>query len=150
MAGSDRSKRLRAGPIRLAGCWPRTSSFPSRNTPISQLDAFGVNVSLDDFGIGQTSLEYLSALPIDELKIDKTFVLDMLTNDTHAAIVRSIIDLGHNLGLRVVAEGIESAAVLHALDELGCDDAQGFFLARPMLVSDLARFLAATRQVLRT
>jgi diguanylate cyclase (GGDEF)-like protein len=110
---------------------------------LSQLDAFGVNISLDDFGIGQTSFEYLSALPIDELKIDKTFVSDMIENSTHAAIVRSIIDLGHNLGLRVVAEGIETAEVLRALSQLDCDDAQGFFIARPMPASDLSRFLAA-------
>jgi diguanylate cyclase (GGDEF)-like protein len=110
---------------------------------LSQLDAFGVQVSLDDFGTGQTSLRYLTSLPIDELKIDMSFVTDMLENPSHAAIVRAIIDLGHNLGLRVVAEGIETRDVFRALHESGCDIAQGFLLSRPMPVGDLPRFFAA-------
>ncbi len=119
---------------------------PARSAiALSRLDAFGVNISLDDFGTGQTSLGYLSSLPVDELKIDKMFVSDLLEDATHAAIVRSIIDLGHNLGLRVVAEGIETTAVLHALQDFGCDIAQGFRLARPMLPDDLPRFLALMR-----
>ena len=77
---------------------------------LTELASAGVKVSLDDFGRGQTSLGYLSALPIHELKIDKSFVLDMLENPAHAAIVRSIVDLGHNLALRVVGEGVEDLA----------------------------------------
>ena len=111
---------------------------------LSQLDAFGVKISLDDFGTGHTSLGYLSSLPIDELKIDKSFVFDMLIDRSHGAIVRSVIDLGHNLGLRVVAEGIETAEILRALGDLGCDVAQGYSLARPMPVGDLPRFFATT------
>jgi len=114
---------------------------------LSQLDAFGVQVSLDDFGTGQTSLRYLTSLPIDELKIDMSFVTDMLENPSHAAIVRAIIDLGHNLGLRVVAEGIETRDVFRALHESGCDVAQGFLLARPMPASDLPRFFAAVADI---
>jgi diguanylate cyclase (GGDEF)-like protein len=110
---------------------------------LSQLDAFGVKISLDDFGTGQTSLRYLTSLPVDELKIDMSFVTDMLENPSHAAIVRAIIDLGHNLGLRVVAEGIETREVFRALHEAGCDVAQGFLLSRPMPAGDLPRFLAA-------
>jgi EAL domain-containing protein (putative c-di-GMP-specific phosphodiesterase class I) len=110
---------------------------------LSQLDAFGVKISLDDFGTGQTSLRYLTSLPIDELKIDMSFVTDMLRSSSHAAIVRAIIDLGHNLNLRVVAEGIETRDVLRALHEAGCDVAQGYLLSRPMPVGDLPRFLAA-------
>jgi diguanylate cyclase (GGDEF)-like protein len=109
---------------------------------LAELTAAGVNVSLDDFGRGQTSLGYLSALPIDELKIDKSFVMDMLENPAHAAIVRSIVDLGHNLQLRVVAEGVESAEILDALRETGCDVAQGFLLARPMTADKIAQWLA--------
>ncbi|MGO9875938.1 MAG: putative bifunctional diguanylate cyclase/phosphodiesterase [Acidimicrobiia bacterium] len=109
---------------------------------LSQLDALGVKISIDDFGTGQTSLAYLTGLPIDELKIDKSFVTDLLDETSHAAIVRSIIDLGHNLNLRVVAEGIETTAVLETLHDAKCDIAQGFLLARPMPVGDLPRFLA--------
>ncbi|MGH9205679.1 MAG: putative bifunctional diguanylate cyclase/phosphodiesterase, partial [Acidimicrobiales bacterium] len=77
---------------------------PRAAAVLAQLDAVGVRVSLDDFGIGQTSLGYLSSLPVHELKIDKSFVMDMLANPAHAAIVRSIVDLGHNLKLQVVGE----------------------------------------------
>ncbi|MBV9411177.1 MAG: EAL domain-containing protein, partial [Acidimicrobiia bacterium] len=88
---------------------------------LAKLDAHGVQVSIDDFGQGQTSLGYLSDLPVHELKIDKSFVFDMLTEPAHAAIVRSIVDLGHNLHMRVVAEGVETDAVLLGLREAGCD-----------------------------
>ena len=110
---------------------------------LSQLDAFGVRISLDDFGTGQTSLRYLTSLPIDELKIDMTFVSDMLENPSHEAIVRAIVDLGRNLGLRVVAEGIETREVFRALQQAGCDVGQGYLLSRPMPVGDLPRFLGA-------
>ena len=106
-----------------------------------------MQVSLDDFGTGQTSLRYLTALPIDELKIDMSFVTDMLENPSHAAIVRAIIDLGHNLGLRVVAEGIETRDVFRALHDAGCDVAQGYLLSRPMPAGDLPRFLAAVADI---
>jgi diguanylate cyclase (GGDEF)-like protein len=105
------------------------------------LDTAGVQVSLDDFGQGQTSLGYLSALPIRELKIDKAFVGDMLERPAHAAIVQSIVDLGHNLSLRVVAEGVENEAVLARLRETGCDVAQGYFFARPMPSEALGAWL---------
>jgi diguanylate cyclase len=109
---------------------------------LGELAAAGVNISLDDFGRGQTSLGYLSALPIDELKIDKGFVMDMLENPAHAAIVRSIVDLGHNLQLRVVAEGVETQAILDSLGGAGCDVVQGFLLARPMAADKLQPWLA--------
>jgi diguanylate cyclase len=113
---------------------------------LAELADAGVKVSLDDFGRGQTSLGYLSALPIHELKIDKSFVLDMLENPAHAAIVRSIVDLGHNLALRVVGEGVETDVSLAALREAHCDVAQGFLLARPMAAEELSAWLTpATR-----
>jgi diguanylate cyclase (GGDEF)-like protein len=111
---------------------------------LTQLASAGVRISLDDFGRGQTSLGYLSALPIHELKIDKSFVLDMLENPAHAAIVRSIVDLGHNLALRVVGEGVETDVVLAALRDSECDVAQGFLLARPMAVDQLSEWLATS------
>jgi EAL domain-containing protein (putative c-di-GMP-specific phosphodiesterase class I) len=102
-----------------------------------------VGISLDDFGQGQTSLGYLPTLPLEELKVDRGFVMDMLTNHAHAAIVRSVVELGHNLGLRVVAEGVETEAILSALREIDCDIAQGYLLARPMAFDALDAWLAA-------
>jgi diguanylate cyclase (GGDEF)-like protein len=112
---------------------------------LSRLAQAGVGISLDDFGRGQTSLGYLSALPLDELKIDRGFVTGMLDNPTHAAIVRSILELGHNLGLRVVAEGVETEAVLEHLIDAGCDVVQGFLLGRPMPPSALAAWMLQTQ-----
>ena len=104
---------------------------------LGELASAGVSVSIDDFGVGQTSLGYLSTLPLRELKIDRSFVADIPTNGAHLAIVRSIVDLGHNLGFRVVAEGVETEEVLGALRETQCDLAQGFLIARPMPLSKL-------------
>ena len=109
---------------------------------LTRLADAGVGISLDDFGQGQTSLGYLSALPLHELKIDRSFITDLLDNLAHAAIVRSIIDLGHNLSLRVVGEGIETDRTLAWLDHAGCDVAQGFLLARPMALADLTAWLS--------
>ena len=103
----------------------------------------GVRISIDDFGQGHTSLGYLSALPIHELKIDRAFVSDMLTNAGHAAIVRSIVDLGHNLSLRVVGEGVETADTMACLRRIGCDVAQGYLIATPMPFPELAAWLRA-------
>jgi diguanylate cyclase len=113
---------------------------------LTELAQAGVKVSLDDFGRGQTSLGHLSALPIHELKIDRSFVTDMLENAAHAAIVRSIVDLGHNLSMRVVAEGIETDDVLTTLAECDCDLAQGFLLARPMPAANLGRWLTGAAE----
>lgn len=96
------------------------------------LHAMGVELSIDDFGTGYSSLAYLKRLPVDELKIDKSFVLNMERDADDAKIVRSTIDLGHNMGLRVVAEGIESKAVWDILAKMGCDQAQGYFISKPM------------------
>jgi EAL domain-containing protein (putative c-di-GMP-specific phosphodiesterase class I) len=112
-------------------------------TTLAALSDFGVRISLDDFGSGQTSLGYLSALPIHELKIDKSFVTDMLVNPAHAAIVRSIVDLGHNLSLSVVGEGVETRETRSMLRQSGCDIAQGFLMARPMPVDRLPEWFIA-------
>jgi diguanylate cyclase len=109
------------------------------------LSAAGVRISLDDFGRGQTSLGYLSTLPLHEVKIDKSFVMDMLTDASHAAIVRSVVDLAHNLGFEVVAEGVETEQILAELTMLGCDIAQGYLLARPMAADLLPSWLSAHR-----
>jgi diguanylate cyclase (GGDEF)-like protein len=111
---------------------------------LTDLSAAGISVSIDDFGQGQTSLGYLSDLPIDELKIDRGFVSDAAENSQHVAIVRSIIDLGHNLSMRVVGEGVEDEAGLILLQDLGCDLAQGFHLACPMPFDSLAELLQSS------
>jgi diguanylate cyclase (GGDEF)-like protein len=119
---------------------------PQRAAPVlERLASAGVSISIDDFGQGQTSLAYLSVLPVEELKIDRSFVADMLENGAHQSIVRSIIDLGHNLALRVVGEGVESDDVLAALRAGGCDVAQGFLLARPMPAASLPEWLSRPR-----
>jgi len=109
---------------------------------LERLHALGVDLSIDDFGTGYSSLAYLKRLPVDELKIDKSFVLNMENDIGDTKIVRSTIDLGHNMGLRVVAEGIESEAVWRLLAALGCDQGQGYFMSRPIPGDKLAEWIA--------
>jgi diguanylate cyclase (GGDEF)-like protein len=108
---------------------------------LSELDRNGVRLSIDDFGTGQTSLGYLSTLPIHEIKIDRSFITDMMERPAHTAIVHSIVELGHNLGFSVVAEGVETEAVLIDLRTTGCDVAQGYFFAKPMPAGQLGPWL---------
>jgi diguanylate cyclase (GGDEF)-like protein len=112
---------------------------------LAALNELGVAVSLDDFGVGHTSLGYLASLPIDELKIDRSFVTDLLHNPTHFAIARSITDLASSLGLRVVAEGVETEDVADELRALGCTLAQGYYFARPMTAESLGAWLTRER-----
>jgi EAL domain-containing protein (putative c-di-GMP-specific phosphodiesterase class I) len=105
---------------------------------LDRLSALGFKLSIDDFGTGYSSLAYLKRLPVDELKIDKSFVLSMEKDADDAKIVRSTIDLAHNLGLSVVAEGVENGKVWDMLRDLNCDQAQGFHMGRPMAASDFA------------
>ncbi len=109
---------------------------------LARLHAMGERLSIDDFGTGYSSLAYLQRLPVDELKVDKSFVTSLATGSDDAIIVRSTIDLAHNLGLRVVAEGVEDANVLKTLVEYGCDVAQGFLFGRPVTAGELDRWLA--------
>jgi diguanylate cyclase (GGDEF)-like protein len=108
---------------------------------LTELDRMGVTLSIDDFGTGYSSLAYLKGLPVDELKIDKSFVMDMVENENDAVIVRSTIDLAHNLGLKVTAEGVETRDAWHILGMLGCDCSQGYFMGRPMPAEKLAAWL---------
>jgi diguanylate cyclase (GGDEF)-like protein len=110
-------------------------------TTLTQLHELGIKLSIDDYGTGYSSLAYLKRLPVDELKVDRTFVLNIDRDQDDATLVRGAIDLGHNLGLTVVAEGVEGAAHVAALHELGCDIAQGYHYARPMPPKDLANWL---------
>lgn len=104
---------------------------------LSQLSDLGVRIAIDDFGAGNSSLGYLARLPVDVLKIDKSFVLNMDEGGSAAAIVRSTIELGHNLGLEVIAEGVETEALRCALADLHCDTIQGFILGRAMWPCDV-------------
>lgn len=119
---------------------------------LAKLDAMGVGLAVDDFGTGFSSLAYLKQLPVDELKIDKSFVSHMCEDDNDAVIVRSIIDLAHNLGLRVVAEGVEDRDTWDLLEILRCDQAQGYHMGRPMPPADVrdwlpVRYRSETRRV---
>ena len=101
---------------------------------LTELAEMGLTISIDDFGTGYSSLAYLRDLPVTQLKIDRSFVQEMGRDLDDAVIVRSVVDLARNLGLQTVAEGVEDADTWEQLCELGCDSAQGYFLARPMPV----------------
>jgi diguanylate cyclase (GGDEF)-like protein len=117
---------------------------PRRATEVlERLRGLGVRLSLDDFGTGHSSLSYLKRLPLDEVKIDRSFVSGMAVDASDAAIVRSTIDLARHLGLDVVAEGVETEDVLDVLHSLNCDIAQGFLLSRPLPAAELGGWLAA-------
>ena len=116
---------------------------PRTRATIDELHTGGLRLAVDDFGTGYSSLSYLRRLPVQELKIDQSFVRGMLDDPQDEVIVRSTIDLGHNLGLRVVAEGVESEAVLARLSEFGCDVAQGYAIAQPMSADQLVAWVLA-------
>ena len=117
---------------------------PEHSLPVlRELHAMGIGLSVDDFGTGYSSLAYLRRLPIDEIKIDRSFVQGMGTDLSDLAIVRAIVDLGHSLGLRVVAEGVEEEAARDALREMNCDQAQGFLISRPMPLDRFEAWLQA-------
>jgi len=110
---------------------------------LHRLHALGLSLSIDDYGTGYSSLAYVKQLPVNELKIDRAFIMNMTSNKGDEMIVRSTIDLGHNLGLSVVAEGIDDPDTLVMLKELGCDYAQGYLISRPMAAPAFVEWLAA-------
>lgn len=105
------------------------------------LDEMGVSLVVDDFGTGFSSLAYLKRLPVNALKIDKSFVIGMANNEDDALIVKSTVNLAHDLGLKVIAEGVETEQTLRLLTQMGCDLGQGYFLGRPASVADLVHIL---------
>jgi EAL domain-containing protein (putative c-di-GMP-specific phosphodiesterase class I) len=108
---------------------------------LSLIQALGIPLALDDFGTGYSSLTNLREIPFQQIKIDKSFVTNMLDETGDAAIVRALIDLGHALGRKVVAEGIEDLATLRKLREWGCDFGQGYFISRPIPAEDFTEFV---------
>ncbi|MBI3187225.1 MAG: EAL domain-containing protein [Gammaproteobacteria bacterium] len=108
---------------------------------MTQLSNLGVKLSIDDFGMGFSSLQYLRRMPVSELKIDKSFIMDMIIDESDAIVVRSTIDLAHNMGLQVVAEGVENQEIYEMLQILGCDTAQGYHIAYPMPARSLMAWL---------
>jgi EAL domain-containing protein (putative c-di-GMP-specific phosphodiesterase class I) len=128
---------------------------------MQELRALGVRLSVDDFGTGQSSLAYLKQLPVHEMKIHKAFVLGLADDQGNAAIVRAASSLGHALGLRVVAEGVEDAVTLSLLADWGCDLVQGYYISgplqswvvevdRPVLTGSSARRLTSPHGCIRT
>ncbi|HKO26310.1 MAG TPA: EAL domain-containing protein, partial [Solirubrobacteraceae bacterium] len=117
------------------------ADLPRARTQLEELRAMGVMIAIDDFGTGYSSLSQLQQLPVDEIKIDRSFVTRMESDRQDAVLVHSIIDLGRNLGLRVTAEGVETENVKQVLAKLGCDYAQGFHVGRPVAAEECSRYL---------
>ena len=108
---------------------------------LNRLEKMGISLSIDDFGTGHSSLSYLKRLPVNEIKIDRSFVMEMEASENDAKIVHATIDLSHNLGLKVVAEGVETETALKMLKALNCDFAQGYYLSRPVPAAELVNWL---------
>ena len=127
------SWRLPPGALELEITESTLMSDPKRAMEIlTRLSGMGISLAIDDFGTGYSSLAYLRRLPVSSIKIDKSFVMNMAEDEGNATIVQSTVDLGHNLGLKVVAEGVETQSVYGKLAALGCDYAQGYFLSKPL------------------
>jgi diguanylate cyclase (GGDEF)-like protein len=153
---SDVSRRLRetsTPPERLKLEITESTLMADPATAMAVLDeltSLGVELAIDDFGTGYSSLAYLRQLNVSELKIDRSFVMGMRTNRDDALIVRSTIDLGHNLGLRLVAEGVEDPVTLDLLRQQGCDGAQGYHLSRPVPAEQIPSAAAIASPLLAT
>jgi EAL domain-containing protein (putative c-di-GMP-specific phosphodiesterase class I) len=113
---------------------------------LTRLRGMGVRIAIDDFGTGYSSLAYLKDLPVDEIKIDQSFVRELTAVGPNACIVKSVIDLGRNLGLKVVAEGAEDLETVELLESLGCDCVQGIYFSQPLAPTDFTRWLAKAEQ----
>ena len=114
------------------------------------LHSLGCRLAIDDYGTGYSSLAYLRRLPLHEIKIDKSFVQRMARDASDAIIVRSTIDLAHNMGLNVVAEGVEDEVTLERLRSMGCDLAQGYHLSKPLMAADVVTWIRSVSRVRAT
>lgn len=114
---------------------------------LKQLSNLGVQISIDDYGTGYSSLAYLKRFPVSEMKIDRTFIKDMAVDEDDKLIVRTTIDMGHNFGLRVIAEGVEDGETARLLKEMGCDQVQGYYYAQPMAVDELYEWMTVDNKV---
>ena len=110
---------------------------------LTSLKELGVRIAIDDFGTGYSSLAYLRQFPVDVLKIDRTFVSEMTGSPDAAALIHTLVELGHTLGLVTLAEGIEQSAQIDGLRAQGCDHGQGYFFSRPVPAADVELLLAA-------
>jgi len=117
---------------------------------LAELKERGISISIDDFGTGYSSLSKLRDLPVDELKIDRAFIVDIEPNTTEALIVKAIIDLGHGIGLKVTSEGVETQAEWDLLNELGNDTIQGYLISKPLPVPDFAEWWIAHHDALQS
>ena len=121
-------------------------NFESSIKLLSALRSKGIRISIDDFGTGYSSLSYFKRLPADELKIDRSFIENVVNDKQDRKLVESIAGLAHGFNLKVVAEGIEDQATLDVLQELGCDIAQGFFISKPLHAKELDAWCSAARR----
>jgi EAL domain-containing protein (putative c-di-GMP-specific phosphodiesterase class I) len=121
-----------------------TEPVRARET-LTRLHDLGIGVAIDDFGVGYSNLSQLRALPVTELKIDRSFVTTMDTDIGNAHIVKGVIDLSHNLGITTIAEGVETEATMAALRIAGCDIVQGYYVAAPMRAAELTTWLGSYR-----
>ena len=118
----------------------------SAKAMLRRLRDLGVRIAIDDFGTGYSSLGYLKDLPVDEIKIDRSFVQDLTSVPANACIVKSVLDLGRNLGLKVVAEGAEDKETVESLESLDCECVQGFYFAKPLAPSEFAAWLPQAKR----
>jgi EAL domain-containing protein (putative c-di-GMP-specific phosphodiesterase class I) len=112
---------------------------------LSRIRDLGVQIFLDDFGTGYSSLSYIAALPIHAVKIDRSFIIRMMQHKRHRAVVIAAISLAHSLGMKIIAEGVETTDQAKAVIELGCDEIQGFFFSKPMPADEFLRWKAGFR-----
>ena len=144
VAGIAASMRLQPSWMMLEITESSIMSDPERSLDIIlRLHEMGYKLSIDDFGTGYSSLAYLKKMPLTELKIDKSFVMDMLQSDNDAVIVKATINLAHNLGLQVTAEGVESQQAMSMLQTYACDIAQGYFFSKPVDLQDFNRWVSS-------
>ena len=120
--------------------------LPATLRMMGQLQVFGIRFSIDDFGTGYSSLAHLKRLPVDEVKIDRSFIKELEARSDDDLIVRSTINLGHAMNLKVVAEGVEVISSWDALGRLGCDLIQGYFISKPLPVQEFTAWMEARTQ----